>query len=128
LIAESEWSSLWWFFEPDGTFRCWYVNLEIPRGRTDYTTDRVDGVLDVAVAPDRSWRWKDEDEANAAVAAGRINAAQLSRLRTEGERLIALVEAGAFPFDGTWCDFRPDPAWERPTLPAGLDVAAVDYP
>jgi predicted RNA-binding protein associated with RNAse of E/G family len=102
------------------------VNLEIPRGRTEHTTDRSDGALDVVVAPDCSWRWKDEDEADAAVAAGRITAADLTRLRAEGERVIALAEAGAFPFDGTWTDFRPDPDWPAPVLPAGLDVQVVD--
>jgi hypothetical protein len=33
--------------------------------------------------------------------------------------MIALAEAGRFPFDGTWTDFRPDPAWPAPTLPDG---------
>ena len=126
LITESEWSSLWWFFEPDGTFLNWYVNLEIPRGRTEHTTDRSDGALDVVVAPDRSWRWKDEAEADAAVTAGRITAADLTRLRAEGERVIALAEAGAFPFDGTWTDFRPDPDWPTPAMPAGLALAVAD--
>ncbi|HEY3609933.1 MAG TPA: DUF402 domain-containing protein [Pseudonocardiaceae bacterium] len=126
LITESEWSSLWWFFEPDGRFMCWYVNLEIPRGRTEHTTDRSDGALDVVVAPDRSWRWKDEDEAAAAVTAGRLTAADLTRLRAEGERVIALVEAGVFPFDGTWTDFRPDPDWPAPAMPAGLAVGVAD--
>lgn len=37
-----------------------------------------------------------------------------------------MVEAGAFPFDGTWCDFRPDPAWAVPAeLPAGWDRPRV---
>jgi hypothetical protein len=126
LIVESAWSSVWWFFRPDGTFLNWYVNLEIPRGRTEHTTDRSDGALDVVVAADRSWRWKDEDEADAAVTAGRITAADLIRLRAEGERVIALAEAGVFPFDGTWTDFRPDPDWPAPVLPAGLDGDVVD--
>lgn len=126
LVTESEWSSVWWFFDPDGTFRAWYVNLEMPRGRTSFSTDRVDGALDVVVAPDRSWRWKDEDEADAAVACGRITAADLVRLRAEGERMIALAEAGAFPFDGTWCDFRADPAWPAPVMPAHVWSGVVD--
>ncbi|EQD81667.1 hypothetical protein N599_34900, partial [Saccharopolyspora erythraea D] len=33
MVFENEWSSVWWFFEPDGTFRNWYVNLEMPLGR-----------------------------------------------------------------------------------------------
>ncbi len=43
-------------------------------------------------------------------------------MRAEGERLLRLVETGAFPFDGTWCDFQPDPSWRTPaTLPPGWD-------
>nr|WP_091674249.1 DUF402 domain-containing protein [Amycolatopsis marina] len=117
LVSERNWSSVWWFFEPDGTFRNWYVNLEVPLGRTAGGTDRIDGVLDLVVGPDRQWRWKDEDEAACAVRAGRITEAQLRSLRAEGERNAALADAGEFPFDGTWTDFRPDPTWPLPTLP-----------
>ncbi|HEX3787410.1 MAG TPA: DUF402 domain-containing protein [Pseudonocardiaceae bacterium] len=120
LITESHWSSVWWFFAADGVFTGWYVNLELPRGRTEQTTDRVDGALDVVVAADRRWRWKDEDEAAASVAAGRITAAELAGLRAEGERIISLVESVAFPFDGSFCDFRPDPDWPAPVLPPGF--------
>ena len=111
LVDEDAWSSVWWFFSPEGTFQNWYVNLELPVGRTTSTVDRVDGALDVHVEPDRSWAWKDEDEAAAAVDAGRYTAAQMAGLRAEGERMIALAEAGRFPFDGAWCDFRPEPGW-----------------
>lgn len=119
LVSERSWSSVWWFFESDGTFRNWYVNLEIPLGRTACGIDRIDGVLDLVVAPDRDLRWKDEDEAAAAVRAGRLTSAQLAALRAEGERLAALADARAFPFDGTWTDFRPDPSWQSPALPGG---------
>jgi hypothetical protein len=44
----------------------------------------------------------------------------------EGRRMIARIEAGEFPFDGTWTDFRPDPAWGVPTeLPSGWDRQVV---
>jgi len=128
LITESHWSSVLWFFALDGTFTNWYVNLEIPRGRTAFGTDRVDGVLDVVIAPDRSWRWKDEHEIDAALDAGRITASDLGMLRAEGERMIALAETGAFPFDGTWCDFRPDPDWPPPAIPAELWATALSGP
>ncbi|MEV6900245.1 DUF402 domain-containing protein [Amycolatopsis sp. NPDC051372] len=120
MIPEGQWSSVWWFFEPDGTFRDWYVNLEIPLGRTASGPDRIDGVLDVVVTPGIGWRWDDEDEAEEALAAGRLTAGQLDRLRAEGERIGALADAGAFPFDGTHTDFRPDPSWPAPELPAAL--------
>ncbi|AHH95319.1 DUF402 domain-containing protein [Kutzneria viridogrisea] len=118
VVDDNEWSSTWWFFDSAGEFLGWYVNLEIPLGRGESTVDRVDGALDVWVEPDRRWEWKDEDEADASVDAGRMTAEHLAQLRAEGERLIALAEAARFPFDGTWCDFRPDPSWPAPTLPA----------
>jgi len=38
----------------------------------------------------------------------------------EGHRVIELIEAGSFPFDGTWCQWRPDPSWTRPpAIPDG---------
>ncbi|OZM70018.1 DUF402 domain-containing protein [Amycolatopsis antarctica] len=117
LIDERHWSSVWWFFDPAGDFTGWYCNLEIPLGRTAAGTDRIDGVLDVVVSPDGSWSWKDEDETGSAIRAGRLTAAQAARLRTEGERLIGLAEAGVYPFDGTFTEFRPGPAWSRPRLP-----------
>ena len=119
LVEEDRWSSTWWFFSRDWEFQGWYVNLEIPMGRTASTVDRVDGALDVWIQPDRSWDWKDEDEADECVRVGRLSTEQLRLLRTEGERVVALAEAGRFPFDGTWTDFRPHPDWPAPTLPAG---------
>jgi hypothetical protein len=120
LITDGQWSSVWWFFGPAGEFTGWYANLEIPLGRTETGPDRIDGILDLVVGPDGEWSWKDEDEADAAVDAGRLTVEHLDTLRAEGERLIGLAEAGAFPFDGTWTDFRPDPAWPAPSLPPAL--------
>jgi len=62
-------------------------------------------VLDVWVEPTGSWRWKDEDEFAAAIQAGRFADGQAEMLRAEGERMIALAEAGTFPFDGSHTDF-----------------------
>lgn len=117
LVDEVNWSSVWWFFNTDGTFRNWYVNLEIPLGRGPAHVDRVDGVLDVVVYPDLTWKWKDEDEAEEAVSAGLFTPEDMERLRAEGKRMIALAEQGAYPFDGTWCDFVPPPGWPAPQLP-----------
>src|SRR5690625_256551 len=40
LVYAHRWASVWWFFEPDGTFRNWYVNLELPLGQ-DRKSGRV---------------------------------------------------------------------------------------
>ncbi|MBA8825581.1 hypothetical protein FHX42_002947 [Saccharopolyspora lacisalsi] len=120
LLFEREWYSVWWFFADDGTFRNWYVNLEIPLGRDATGIDRADGVLDVVVFPDLTWQWKDEDEVDAAIEAGRFDRGQIRLLRRAGEEAIALAEAGRFPFDGSHCGARPDPDWPLPELPPEL--------
>jgi hypothetical protein len=109
--------SVWWFFR-DGAFTNWYVNLESPAHRHPDGVDVVDHHLDIVVAPDRSWRWKDEDDFAAAIdRPGFWTAEQAGGIRAEGERAVAAVEAGRFPYDGTWCDFVPDPAWPVPRMP-----------
>ena len=108
--------SVWWFFSPEGDFGGWYVNLETPFTRRPEGVDTTDLVLDIVVSPDRAWEWKDEDEFAAAIGApGYFDAATAGEIRAEGERLIALAKAGAFPFDGTHTGFRPDPAWAQLT-------------
>jgi hypothetical protein len=36
--------------------------------------------------------------------------------------VATMIEQEAFPFDGSWCDFRADASWSIPAdLPAGWD-------
>jgi hypothetical protein len=103
--------SVWWFFE-QGRFTGWYVNLEEPCTRRPDGVDTDDHVLDIVVTPQRTWEWKDADEFD-----GRIgdpmyfDEATAAAIRAEGDRIVTRIEAGEFPFDGTYTDFRPDPAW-----------------
>ncbi|GIE95205.1 DUF402 domain-containing protein [Paractinoplanes rishiriensis] len=120
--------SIRWFFRADGTFYRWYANLEAPsvvwRDAGFTGIDTADWDLDVVVQPDRSWEWKDEELFTARL---RFPDAYWvddeDRVRRAGREVIELVEAGAFPFDGTWCDYRPDPDWPAisEVLPAGVD-------
>ncbi|HEX6869563.1 MAG TPA: DUF402 domain-containing protein, partial [Micromonosporaceae bacterium] len=72
-----------------------------------------------------SWRWKDEDEfAERTGHPDFWTSEEASRIRAEGERLIALVESEAYPFDGTLVDFRPDSGWEPTNLPPYWDLPA----
>ena len=119
--------SVWWFRDDAGRFANWYVNLEEPAVRWDdgelAGVDVVDQDLDIVVRPDRSWYWKDEDEfAERLAFPEHYWVSDEAAVRAEAERVIKLVEAGEFPFDGVWCDFVPEPGWTVPTvLPAGWD-------
>jgi len=114
--------SVWWFWDARGRHVAWYINLEEPGVLWDDGAaaglDNTDQDLDVWVWPDRSWQWKDEDEMAALIGnPAYFDAEEAAAVRAEGERLIKLAEAGAYPFDGTHVDFRPDPSWPVPALP-----------
>jgi hypothetical protein len=123
--------SVWFFRDEQGRFANWYVNLEEPGVRWDdgvvAGVDMVDQDLDVVITPDRRWRWKDEEEfAERLALPEHYWVTDEALVRAEGERVIKIAEAGQFPFDGTWCDFVPDPAWQVPTaLPEGWDRPPV---
>ncbi|MER5333945.1 DUF402 domain-containing protein [Micromonospora sp. NPDC002717] len=123
--------SVWWFRDAHDRFAAWYVNLEEPGVRWDdgalAGVDMVDQDLDVVVRPDLGWEWKDEDEFVERLAfPEHYWVADPDAVRAEGKRVIALAEAGEFPFDGTWCDFAPPPEWTTPDeLPPGWDRAPV---
>jgi hypothetical protein len=123
--------SVWWFRDDAGRFINWYVNLEEGGVRWDDGTvagvDIVDQDLDVVAYPDLSWQWKDEGEFTERLAfPGRYWVSDEAAVRAEGLRVIKAIEAGQFPFDGTWVDFLPDPGWPVPTdLPDGWDRPAA---
>lgn len=105
--------SVWWFFGAELEFLGWYVNLEAPAKRWYAGLDTRDHALDIWIEPDRTWTWKDEDEFAERTGAPHFwTAEQAELIRAEGERVIPLIEAERYPFDGIHTDFRPDPAWE----------------
>ncbi|MCX4748770.1 DUF402 domain-containing protein [Kitasatospora sp. NBC_01287] len=110
--------AVWWVFDHKRRFKRWYVNLE-ERTRQDHRILVTDLELDLVVAADRSWQWKDEESFRRKTGLpGYWTAQQAATARAEGERVAALVEAAAFPFDGTWCDYTPPADWTLPPLPA----------
>lgn len=104
---------------PSWDFIEWYVNLQEPLRRTARGFETRDQFLDIKVAPDRSWQWKDEDELEEAIGAGRLTQDDADAIRREGESVIPDIEAGRFPFDDSLISWRPDPAW---TIPAPVDI------
>lgn len=114
--------AVWWFWTDEGAFRSWYVNLERHAVWVDGAlagVDVVDQELDGVVSPDHRWTWKDEESFAAKTGHPAFwSAPEAAAVRAEGERVRAIAEAGAAPFDGTWCDFRPEPAWSVPDRPA----------
>ena len=93
----------------------WYVNLQEPLRRTRIGFDTTDHVLDIEVAPDGQWWWKDEDEFEAACRIGRFTRQESDAVRRVGEAAAAAIDAQAWPFDSEWSRWQPDAAWVLPT-------------
>jgi predicted RNA-binding protein associated with RNAse of E/G family len=86
----------------------WYINLESDLVRTDAGFEYEDHVLDVIVDADlKSWRWKDEDELEAALERGLFTREQGAAFYAEGERAVAWLIARQAPYHAAWEDWRP---------------------
>jgi hypothetical protein len=119
--------SVWHFWHEDGSFRGWYVNLETehrrdPEGKR---TSTVDHVLDLWIHPDRTIEWKDEDELEGAVAAGRFTPAEAERITSDARAAVREVEAWTSPFADDWQSWRPDPHLRLPESPTGYTVTHI---
>jgi hypothetical protein len=105
---------------------CWYINLQEPLRRAPLGFDTLDQILDIVVSPDRRWwAWKDEEDFAEAERQGLIHPTAARAVRTEGERALRLLLAGAPPFAPEWARWAPDPAWSVPTLPPGWKAVTV---
>jgi hypothetical protein len=118
--------SIWWFFADGLRFRGWYVNLERPGVRWQdgdlAGIDTTDHDIDIVVRPDLSWELKDEEQFEQQLPYAHYWVEDPASVRVASAEAIKLIEGGGFPFDGTWCDFQPDPTWTIPDdLPAGWD-------
>lgn len=109
------------YFTEDWYFVCWYVNLQEPLRRTPLGFDTLDQQLDIIVAPDRRWEWKDEEEfedMRGTVLEPHVH----DGVRAEGLRVVTDIEAWAPPFCEGWENWRPPSDWATPELPGDWHV------
>ena len=101
----------------DGSFRGWYVNLQAQLAESPFGYDTTDWQLDLWIEADGDVQWKDEDDLEQAVELGIMTAEDARAARAEAHRVLA-----EWPFPTGWEEWRPDPGWDLPSLPAGWDV------
>ncbi|HEY1707922.1 MAG TPA: DUF402 domain-containing protein [Rhizomicrobium sp.] len=100
-----------------GPFLCWYIDFIDPMRRAGGGFVTWDLSLDIVVAPNLRWQWKDEDHFERIQALGWVSPEKAAAMRREGERIIEKIERKTRPFDESWPSWRPDPAWTTPVLP-----------
>jgi hypothetical protein len=110
--------SVWLFWDEDGSFSCWYVNLELPHRRDHESTWTGDHELDLVIEPDGTVSVKDADDLEAAVAAGLFTRTESGQIHWHAELAAESFKRGDWPFAQEWVDWRPDPEWGLPELPA----------
>ena len=98
------------------------MNFQEPFRRTALGFDTMDNVLDIVIAPDGSWRWKDEEELAEAVRNGLFTAQEATDFRAWGVKAVDRIVSKSPPFHRDWEGWRPDPDWPMPELPEGWDV------
>lgn len=109
--------AVWWLFDTDGSFAGWYVNFE-SRQDSEAGVDVIDHELDVVVAPDRSWQWKDQDSFEAKIGQrGYWSVEKAAEIRAHAEGVVSRVAEGRFPFDDSLHEFQPSRSWPLPPRP-----------
>ena len=114
--------SLFWR-DADNVFLGWYVDILVPFRRTDLGFHTRDLDLDIVVAPDRTWHWKDEDELAWSQEQGRRTPGEVHAIWDEAKRAVALLEADDPIFDQSWVRWQPNPEWTAPSVPRGWESA-----
>jgi Protein of unknown function (DUF402) len=105
----------------DRAFRGYYVNMEEPFRRTPIGFDTNDHMLDILVAPDLTWQWKDEDVVADFLKRGLYSREFVAAIREEGERVVSAIELRSSPFADGWDRWAPPPLASLPVLPEGWD-------
>jgi hypothetical protein len=105
--------AIWTFwFGAERAFRGWYVNFQEPFRRTPIGYDTQDLELDIWVPLDGPWEWKDLELLELRVREGRFTEEQADAIRSEGDRVAALLDAGARWWDDGWASWKPDEGWD----------------
>jgi protein associated with RNAse G/E len=128
FVRTGSWASVapTWF--PDGRFAHWYVNFQQPIERRADGYDTLDLVIDIVVAPDGSWVWKDVEHFQAARKRGIFGSEIEDAVHREAERLVQAIEARSGPFSASWTEWRAPQDWAPPELPTGFAAGARTPP
>jgi hypothetical protein len=105
----------------------YFVNMEEPFRRTAVGFDTQDHTLDIEVAPDLTWRWRDEQELANHVAEGFYTAELAAAARAEGELAMEAIRQREHACSRGWPEWAPPPEWGAPPFVAGWDTTPPTF-
>ncbi|MCC6259521.1 MAG: DUF402 domain-containing protein [Anaerolineales bacterium] len=107
--------------QAENQFLCYYVNFQLPYKRNNAKFQTLDLEIDLVIEPDFNWHWKDEEDYQAGVDLNIITKAWVQEIELAKREIFDTLERRAYPFDGAWLNWNPDPNWGLPTLPSNWD-------
>ena len=119
--AQKYYSILLFWNHASNAFLGYYVNFQLPFKRSHCGIDSLDLELDIDIEPDLRFSWKDEDDYHKAIEEGVFLPEWVQGIEKAKTEILERIERRHYPFDGSWLDWRLDPAWLPPTLPENWD-------
>ena len=128
FVRDGAWSGVELTWDRDGAFAHWYVNFQLPPTRTATGYDTLDLVLDIVVASDWSWTWKDQEPFADAMRDRLFDADTEAAILDEAETIQQQIAARSGPFNPGWLDWTAPLEWQPPALPDGFADATATPP
>jgi protein associated with RNAse G/E len=121
LHPEKYYSSFYFWEVGTNQFLCYYINFQLPFRRSKIGFDTFDLELDIIIEPTFEWRWKDADHYQEGIERGILLNEWVQEIDTAKPEIFERLEKRQYPYDGSWLDWKPDPACEPPKLPENWD-------
>ena len=102
-------------------FLCYYINFQLPFQRSHCGIDTLDLDLDLIINPDFSFEWKDVDDYQKAIDQEIILPEWTREIDLAKKEILDKLEKRQYPYDGSWLNWMPVPAWSPPKLPKNWD-------
>jgi len=118
LEPQKYYASIYIWEHASNVFQCYYINFQLPFARSHCGFDTLDLDLDIVVAPDLSWQWKDVDEYERGINDGGILPAWVQSIESAQPEIFEKIEKKKYPLDGAWLNWQPNPDWSPPGLPS----------
>ncbi len=93
-------------------FLGYYINFQTPFERSPAGFDTLDLELDIEIDPQFTWAWKDAQLYSEGIRLGCIAQTDADSIECAKPGIFEMIANRTYPLDGSWVNWRPDPAWE----------------
>ena len=122
LLQPEKYYASYYFWKDDiDQFLCYYVNFQLPFRRSNIGLDSFDLELDIIIEPTYEWRWKDVDDYQKGIEQGIFLKEWIQEIETAKQEVFDQLATRAYPYDGAWLNWMPNPDWSPPNLPPDWD-------